>query len=173
MRTLNLRLVFAALLVSAAGTGCVARARGYAYADTPVVVYEEPPPLVAIEPNVYVVRDYDTAVYYVGGAYWRYEGGVWYRAHAWNRGWVSVSFDVVPRTIVHREHRHYIHYKGPPRAVVQRGPVHHPRGRRVPPGHVRHGDYDEPRRQPVRGHDRDDDDRDHPRNRNKRHRGRD
>ncbi|HZO13581.1 MAG TPA: hypothetical protein VFB62_09985, partial [Polyangiaceae bacterium] len=91
----NLQVVFGVALVAMGSTGCVARARGYAYARSepppppppPAVVYEEEPPLVEIEPNVYVVHDYYVPIYYVGGVYWRFEAGLWYRSDYWNHGW--------------------------------------------------------------------------------------
>lgn len=165
MQQTNLHLLFGALLLSAAGTGCAFRARGHAYVDTPAVhigppvVFVEPPPLVAIEHDVYVVRDYDTPVYYVANGYWRYESGVWYRADDWNRGWVSVQVHAVPRVIVQRDHHRYVRYHGPAHAEVHtsatlRGSATvHARGRHVaPPRHVRQRPvYDRSvRRQEVR-----------------------
>lgn len=179
MQKTNLHLLFGALLLSAAGTGCAVRARGYAYVETPAV-FVEAPTLVAIEHDVYVVRDYDASVYYVGDAYWYHGGGVWYRAGDWNRGWVSVEAHAVPGVIVHRDHHRYVRYHGAANAVVGtsatvrgsakarprghqdrsvrqravREPAAHPgyKGERAEPR--RRPRYDKPdERQPVRGRD--------------------
>lgn len=128
MRKTNLQVIFGVALVTVGSTGCVARARGYAYAEPPpppppaAVVYEEEPPLVEIEPNVYVVYDYNVPIYYVGGVYWRFEAGVWYRSDYWNRGWVAVHAGAVPHPIAYRQHRHYVRYR-PPNPVVYRAPT--------------------------------------------------
>jgi hypothetical protein len=125
MHTTKLHLFFGAVLLSTAVTGCAVRAGGRAYVSGPVVevsppvVFVEPPPLVAIEQDVYVVRDYDTPVYFVGDAYWVYEGGVWYRADDWNAGWVTVQVHAVPTVIVHRDHHRYVRYHGPAHAEVR------------------------------------------------------
>src|SRR3954470_13226695 len=93
--------------------GCVAHAQagGYAEADAPVV-FVEPPTLVSVDADVWVVRDYDYSVYYVGDNYWVYRSGTWYRARSYDRGWVAVEVSLVPAVIVRRDHQAYIHYKG-------------------------------------------------------------
>ena len=124
--------------------GCVAHAQatGYSEADAPVVFSEEPT-LVAVEPDVWVVRDYDYAVYYVDDYYWVYRGDVWHRSRTYEGGWTTVEVNVVPVTIVRRDHHAYVHYHGvanaqvraAPRAhVAAAGPVENPR--RDPPGHA-------------------------------------
>src|SRR4051812_14624454 len=93
--------------------GCVAHAQagGYAEADAPVV-FAEPPTLVSVDADVWVVRDYDYSVYYVSDSYWVYRNSTWYRAQSYDHGWVKVEVSVVPAIIVQRDHHAYVHYKG-------------------------------------------------------------
>src|SRR5207248_1360606 len=92
----------------ALGLGCVAHAQatGSAEADAPVV-FVEPPTLVEVDANVWVVRDYDAAVYYVDGFYWVYRNDTWWRAQAYDQGWARVDVNVVPVAIAHRDHHAY------------------------------------------------------------------
>ena len=128
----------------ALGVGCVAHAQatGYSEADAPVVFVEEPT-LVAVEPDVWVVRDYDYAVYYVDDYYWVYRGDVWHRSRTYQGGWTTVEVNVIPTSIVRRDHHAYVHYHGvanaqvraaPRERVAAAGPVENPR--RDPPGHA-------------------------------------
>ena len=122
--TLSATLAVLAVLAS----GCGLRGRTYATVHTPSVAVEsydpsltvdfnEPPPLVPVEGDVYVVRDYDQPVYYVDDSYWHVRGGTWYRANSWNDSWVRVGVSIVPPRIIERDHRRYVHYRG-------RGDVH-------------------------------------------------
>lgn len=113
-------------------------ASGVYYDEPPVrqnvVVFRAPPPLVHVEPDIYVVENVGAAIYFVGGAYWQFRGGRWYSASYWNAPWVHVDFGRVPRVVVHRPHNHYVHYRRPARAEVWREPRVHSRaddGRRV------------------------------------------
>src|SRR4051794_30773720 len=63
-------------------------------------VYSEPPELVSIEPDVYVVEDAEYPVYFTGDAYWSYRGGVWYEAPYWDAPWVEVSYGIVPANLI-------------------------------------------------------------------------
>jgi hypothetical protein len=112
-----------ALGLAGLGAGCVAHAQttGYAEADAPVVFADEPT-LVAVEPDVWVVRDYDYAVYYVDGYYWVYRGDAWHRSRAYGRGWTTVEVTVVPRVIVTRDHHAYVHYHGVANAQTRKAP---------------------------------------------------
>lgn len=130
--------------------GCVAHAQagGYAEAEAPVV-FTEPPTLVEVDADVWVVRDYDYAVYYVGGSYWVYRNDVWWRSSDYDKGWARVDVNVVPSVIVRRDHHAYVHFHGGPGAKTRaarerlaadpephRGPPEHaaePHG--GPPGH--------------------------------------
>ncbi len=97
-------------LAATANVGCVTHA--YGEAESPPPAFEQPPTLVEVEPGVWVVRDYDYPVYYVGDAYWVYRDGVWYRSDAYDRGFTRMDVRVVPRVIVHRNHYAYVHYRG-------------------------------------------------------------
>jgi hypothetical protein len=122
-RTLLVLLAFAGLL----SVGCTTRvygrgyARGYVRYSAPVV-FAQAPDLVYVEPGVYVVRNYNDAVYYSDGYYWSSRGGVWYRTAHWSDPWVTVHVGAVPRTFVHRDHRVYAHYHGTAGAHTYRAP---------------------------------------------------
>jgi hypothetical protein len=93
--------------------------------QTDDVVYEEDPTLVSVEPDVWVIRDADQPVYYVDNYYWRYDYDrtAWYRSPSYAGGWSYVQVDVVPRRIVGRDHRHYMHYRGEGAARTQPAPA--------------------------------------------------
>jgi hypothetical protein len=106
--------------------GCVAHAQagGYGEADAPVA-FTEPPTLVEIDTDVWVVRDYDYPVYYVEGSYWVYRDNVWWRSTAYDKGWARADVNVVPAVVVHRDHRAYVHYHGTSAARTRPGPREH------------------------------------------------
>lgn len=140
MRTKQFICAFVCIAGTAAlGLGCVAHAQagGYAEADAPVV-FTEPPTLVEVDTDVWVVRDYDYPVYYVGGSYWVFRDNVWWHSAAYDRGWARAEVSGVPAVIVHRDHHAYVHYHGSPTARTRPGPrehlasEHEPHG---PPGH--------------------------------------
>ncbi len=108
------------LLACGALGGCVAHAQagGYAEAEAPVV-FTEPPTLVEVDADVWVVRDYDYAVYYVGGSYWVYKNDVWWRSSDFDRGWARVEVNVVPTVIARRDHHAYVHFHGGPGAKTR------------------------------------------------------
>ena len=67
----------------ATAAGCYTEADvGYGYAAPA-------PSMVAVDgaPGVQVIYDYDYPVFFYGGAYWRYDGGIWYSSRWYNRGW--------------------------------------------------------------------------------------
>jgi hypothetical protein len=113
-------------VTAAINVGCVAHAQasGYAEADAPVV-FVEPPTLVSVDADVWVVRDYDYSVYYVGDYYWVYRNNAWYRARSYDSGWVVVDAAVVPAVIVHRDHHAYVHYRGEATARTRPAPREH------------------------------------------------
>jgi hypothetical protein len=132
----KLAMSVALVATCALGTGCVARAGWGAtvVAPAPVatVTFNEPPPLVQVEPDVYVVEDYPAPIYFHAGAYWYYEGGVWYERPHWDAPWIRADVRVVPTVIVHRDHHRYVHYRRPrPDVVVYREPHVYVRGRAV------------------------------------------
>jgi hypothetical protein len=110
---------------AALDTGCVARAQMGASADAQPVVFTERPTLVLIVPGVWVVRDYDYAVYYVDGSYWAFKDDAWYRSPAYDHGWVVAEVNLVPGTIVHRDHHAYIHFHGDAKAETRMAPGEH------------------------------------------------
>ena len=70
------------------------------------------PEMEVVTPGVQVVAvDYDYPVFYTDGAYWRYDGGVWYSSHVYNGGW-AVSYNVpVGVRGISRPYA-YAHYRG-------------------------------------------------------------
>ena len=72
-------------------------------AEAPVV-FVEPPTLVEVDADVWVVRDYDYPVYYTSGFYWVYRDGIWWRSDMYDKGWAKVEVSVVPQVIVQRDH---------------------------------------------------------------------
>jgi hypothetical protein len=123
--TMKSKLFIGTLALGAAAlvAGCVAHAQagGYVEGDAPVVFSGEPT-LVVVEPDVWVVRDYDYAVYYVDGYYWVYRGDVWHRSPTYDSGWTTVEVNVVPRVIVSRDHHTYVHYVGAANAQTRKAP---------------------------------------------------
>lgn len=138
------RVITGLLLIGAAtvfNTGCSARAGVTGYARTgPPVYYSEPPTLLYIGPEIWVVRDAEYPIYYSDGFYWSYYGDTWYRSDTYDGGWISVSLYTVPTRIIHRDHTAYIHYRGrgEPTRVAPRGPAMRPASLdRLPPGQQR------------------------------------
>lgn len=108
--------------LAAVSTGCATTVYGadVEYYDDVQVAFVDAPELVFVEPGVYVVRDYDYAVYYIDGYYYSYRGGVWYGAAHYNDPWVHVHVGRVPSLIVHRDHTRYARYHGHRGAHVYR-----------------------------------------------------
>jgi hypothetical protein len=108
---------------AALSVGCAAQAQvsGTAEVDAPVA-FVGTPTLVAIDSNVWVVRDSDEPTYYVDDYYWVYRDGVWYRSPGYDGGWVRIEGSVVPPTIVSRKHAMYVHYRGDATAQVRSAP---------------------------------------------------
>jgi len=90
-------------------------------AEAPVV-FVEPPTLVEVDADVWVVRDYDYPVYYTGGFYWVYRDGIWWRSEMYDKGWAKVEVTVVPQVIAQRDHHVYVHYKGSATAKTKVAP---------------------------------------------------
>jgi len=107
--------------LAVAASGCVA----HAHAGATVTAS---PQLVEIQPGVYVVEDYGTAVFYSDGAYWRHTGGVWYRSSYYDGGFMRVSYYGVPvriRSI--RRPSVYVRYRPAHRARRISARAHHRR----------------------------------------------
>ncbi len=87
------------------------------------VVFREPPPLVVVESDVYVVENASYPIYFVDGFYWHVgSAGHWYRASRWDEPWVTVQLGYVPTRIVHRDHHSYVHFRASASAKVWRQP---------------------------------------------------
>ena len=144
----TLRVISSLMLIGAAAAcsvGCTARAGVAGYARTgPPIYYSEPPTLVYVGPEVWVVQDAAYPVYYSDGYYWSYYDDVWYRSDTYEGSWLRVDFNIVPTRIIHRDHTAYVHYRGSAGAqtrVAPRGPamrpaaLEHPHG--GPPGQMK------------------------------------
>jgi hypothetical protein len=81
----------------------------------PSIRFETPPPVVEVQPNVYVVPDRDDEVFFVDGWYWtRWNDGRWYRCRDGRGRWVNVAQPAVPVTLVRMPPGHYRHHHGKP-----------------------------------------------------------
>lgn len=78
---------------------------GYGYG------YAAGPQMEVVAPGVQVIADYDYPVFYSDGAYWRYDGGLWYRSGYYNRGW-GVSYNVPLGIRGINRPEGYAHYHG-------------------------------------------------------------
>jgi hypothetical protein len=122
------QLISAVALIGATvifNVGCVAHARGSASAHAEVaapVVFVEPPTLVQVDSDVWVVRDHDQAVYYVDGYYWVHRDGVWHRSTTYEGGWATVTVSAVPTVIARRDHRAYVRFRGTASARTRTAP---------------------------------------------------
>ena len=70
------------------------------------------PEMEVVTPGVQVVAvDYDYPVFFSDGAYWRYDGGVWYSSRAYSGGW-AVAYNV-PMGVRRIDRPYaYAHYRG-------------------------------------------------------------
>lgn len=83
--------------------------------SVPQVRFEVAPPVVEVQPRVYVVPDVDDEVFFVDGVYWtRGADGRWYRARDYRGGWVVVQQPTVPAVLVRSPRGRYKHYKQKP-----------------------------------------------------------
>jgi hypothetical protein len=74
----------------------------------PAIRFEAPPPLVAVQPGIQVVPDYDEEVFFAGGWYWMPgPDGVWFRTRTWRGGWEVAPRHVVPVALVRIPRGHY------------------------------------------------------------------
>ena len=107
------------VLFALAAAGC------YTEADVGSRASYATPDLEFVAPGVQVVAGFDYPVFFADGAYWRYDGGIWYRSHTYTGGW-SVSYNVP--VAVRRIDRPaaYAHYHAHARGTVRdhRQPVH-------------------------------------------------
>lgn len=70
------------------------------------------PPLVAIQPGVSVVRDWDNEVFYSDGYYWTRHDRYWYRTNDHRGRWSRVENRRVPLVIAQSPPGRYRHYRG-------------------------------------------------------------
>lgn len=91
------------------GLGCYAETGTYVATES-VIVHDDSPTLVAVEPGVWVVSRQPTAVYYVDNSYWTNRGDIWYRSSAWDDGWIAVRTNVVPHRITYYDSTRYAYY---------------------------------------------------------------
>jgi hypothetical protein len=83
--------------------------------SVPAVRFEAAPPMVEVQPGVFVVHDCDEEVFFVDGRYWmRSREGRWYRASDHRGGWVAAEPRAVPAPIVRVPPGQYRHWKGRP-----------------------------------------------------------
>jgi hypothetical protein len=111
---------------AALGVGCVASAQVGAQgaADAPVS-FTSQPTLVEVGPDIWVVRDYDRAVYYTSGSYWVHREGTWWRAQAYDGSWARTEASAVPPAIASRDHQAYVNYRGSETARTRPAPREH------------------------------------------------
>jgi uncharacterized protein YcfL len=117
-----------------AGMGVHTHTVTYAEVDSPRLVFAEPPVLVAVDRDVWVVEDSEHEVFWVGGFYWVHHGGLWYRSTSYADGWVRAEVNIVPTQIVRIRRGAYVAYHRPPGAVV-RIAGHATATKTAPPGH--------------------------------------
>jgi hypothetical protein len=85
------------------------------HVSIPAVRFEVAPPMVEVQPGVFVVHDYDEEVFFVQGRYWmRWNDGRWYRANDYRGRWVVVEPRVVPAPLVGSPPGRYKHHKAKP-----------------------------------------------------------
>ncbi|MFW6049912.1 MAG: hypothetical protein ACODAU_01990 [Myxococcota bacterium] len=112
------RAVLVGLLSAALGLGV-----GGCAATVSTGAYYSPPSLVWLGPGIWVVEDYRYPVFYADGYYWRWYGGVWYRAATFGRSWVRVGPRYVPPRVRRIDNpRRYVRYRAPRGARVRQGP---------------------------------------------------
>jgi hypothetical protein len=81
----------------------------------PGIRFEAPPPVVEVQPNVYVVPDRDDEVFFADGWYWtRWSDGRWYRTRDHRGRWVSVAQPAVPVALIRMPPGRYKRHHGPP-----------------------------------------------------------
>ena len=82
------------------------------HVSLPTVRFEVAPPVVEVQPGLFVVQDYDDEVFFVEGWYWvRWGDGRWYRARDYRGGWVVAQPTAVPVVLVQAPPGRYKHYR--------------------------------------------------------------
>jgi hypothetical protein len=81
----------------------------------PQVRFEVAPPVVEVQPGLFVVHDYDEEVFVVDGQYWtRAADGRWYRARDYRGGWIAAQPPSVPPVLERAPRCRYKHYRQKP-----------------------------------------------------------
>ena len=100
-----MRNLASVVLTAALAAGC--------YGTTDVSGTVVTPDMDYVGPDVQVVADYDYPVFYSGGAYYRYDNGIWLRSHYHDRGYIRAT--AVPNAVLTisspESYRHY-HHRG-------------------------------------------------------------
>jgi hypothetical protein len=115
----KLALALVSILAAAACSGS-----GTMYSSGTVsagVSYGTAPPLVEIQPGVWVVEEYDEPVFYADDYYWLYRGGGWYRSPYYDRGWVT-TYEVPYRVRSIDRPTAYVRYRGSAGVRYRQGP---------------------------------------------------
>jgi|SRR6185436_2798430 len=126
------RIIFAALVMSAALAGGCAGEGVYYTGGGTVTATTVAPDLLYVSPGVQVVADYDYPVFYADNYYWRFDNGGWYRSSWYTGGWVYATppsavltidrpyayrhyrpSGYVSRNTYVRDHRDYRDYRAP------------------------------------------------------------
>jgi len=115
------------LLISLMSVALFGQVQFQVQVAVPHVRFEVAPPVVEVQPGLFVVHDYDEEVFVVGGVYWvRGADGRWYRTRDFHGGWVVAPPQTVPPVLVRAPRGRYKHFKRGPekfRAVNPDGSV--------------------------------------------------
>jgi len=83
--------------------------------SVPQIRFEVAPPVVEVQPGLFVVHDYEEEVFVVDGQYWTRGGdGRWYRSRDYRGGWAAAPAPAVPPALVRTPRGRYRHYKEKP-----------------------------------------------------------
>jgi len=120
-----------ALVLSIAAAGyAIAAPRGSAQevrVELPQIRFEEPPPLVVVEPGIQVVPDQPEEVFYVDGWYWTRRGDRWFRTHDYRGQWVVAEPRIIPERLHRIPEGHYRHWRAERRRDERREERHEER----------------------------------------------
>lgn len=78
----------------------------------PMFRWEVRPAMVQIEPDYWVVEDYDNEVFFFNGWYWTFQSNRWYRTNDHSGHWAHVEREHVPARFYAQQPGHYRHYRG-------------------------------------------------------------
>ncbi len=115
LRTLSATLLAALIGVGSAGCYGTTEVRGTAYTNSTASAN-----LDYIGPDVQVVAESETPVFYSQSYYWQYNNGGWLRSRYHDRGFVTVNVVPEPVRRIDRPYA-YVHYHH--RGMANRRPV--------------------------------------------------